>query len=514
MAATASVQGVPLPASSTADVLTYQNYYNGPISATINTSVPDPLNLINPDPDGDGIAYNGKPIYTLDQVIAQLDRNGAMWPITGSNVITYSFAEHAPGGQYNNPHLYDALGSTLDGFIPFTEEQRDAARAAIQLWDDLVAPSFVEKNGAGADIVYMNTTTGPAQAAAYTPFLGGGHGRFEKIQGDTFVNPAQADNFDLQPGGYGETTLVHETGHTLGLEHPGDYNFAVGGNITYAHDADYFQDSYQYSIMSYFNAGNTGAKGFVNWSTGFYQTPQTPMVDDIAAVQAMYGADQTTRTGDTTYGFHSTADRDVFDFTTNKNPFLTIYDAGGHDTLDLSGFSHPAVLDLREGHFSSGFGEIPDADQLNALWGTPSSVFTEAVWNAIFEGRTSNPGFLSDNIGIAYGTVIEDGVTGSGNDRLIGNDVGNHLDGGAGSDVYTGNGGADVFAISQRGYTDTITDFQAGVDKLDLSAFHIDASHLSYSGNALLVDINGDHIADLAVVSQTGAIGTGDILFG
>ena len=130
-----------MPASSTADVLTYQNYFNGPISATINTSVPDPLNLINPDPDGDGIAYNGKPIYTLDQVIAQLDRNGAMWPITGSNVITYSFAEHAPGGQYNNPHLYDALGSTLDGFIPFTEEQRDAARAAIQLWDDLVAPT-------------------------------------------------------------------------------------------------------------------------------------------------------------------------------------------------------------------------------------------------------------------------------------------------------------------------------------------------------------------------------------
>jgi len=513
VATTASVQGVILPTSSTTDVLTYQGQYSGSISTTINTSVPNLLDLRNPDPDGDGIAYNGKPIYTLDQVIAQLDRNGAIWPITGNGTITYSFAEHAPGGQFNNPHV--GLSDTVAGFESFNAEQRDAARDALQLWDDLIAPSFREINGAGADIVYMNTNTGPAQAAAYTPFLDGTHGRYGHVQGHTFVNQDQPDNFDLQPGGYGETTLVHETGHTLGLEHPGDYNFAVGGTITYAHDATYFQDSYQYSIMSYFNAGNTGAVGYVNWATGgYYQTPQTPMIDDIAAVQAMYGADLTTRTGDTTYGFHSNADRDVFDFTTNINPFLSIYDAGGHDTLDLSGFSHPAVLDLREGHFSSGFGEQADAVQLDAMYGLDPTVFTQAVWTAIFEGRTSNPGFLSDNIGIAYGTIIEDGVTGSGNDRLIGNDVGNRLDGGAGSDTYTGNGGSDVFVISQAGFGDTITDFQAGVDKLDLSAFHIDASHLSHSGNTLLVDINGDGHADLAVLSQTGLIGTGDILFG
>ena len=71
-------------------------------------------------------------------------------------------------------------------------------------------------------------------------------------------------------------------------------------------------------------------------------------------------------------------------------------------------------------------------------------------------------GFLTDNIGIAYGTIIEDGVTGSGKDTLMGNDVGNRLDGGAGGDTYTGNGGADVFVISQKGFTDTITDFQSG----------------------------------------------------
>ena len=33
----------------------------------------------------------------------------------------------------------------------------------------------------------------------------------------------------------------------------------------------------------------------------------TPMVHDIYAGAAIYGADMTTRTGDTTYGFHATA---------------------------------------------------------------------------------------------------------------------------------------------------------------------------------------------------------------
>ena len=497
--------------SSSTDTIHYQNRFSAALPASPMT-FPDVQNLIDPDPDHDGIAYNGKPIFTTDQAAQQLDRGGAIWPITGNNTITYSFAEHAPGGQYNSPKNADSLGATVDGFSPFTAEQRDAARAAIQLWDDLIAPSFVEKNGAGADIVYMNTTTGPAQAAAYTPFYQGTHGKYAKIQGDTFVNPDQADNFDLQPGGYGQTTLVHETGHAIGLEHPGDYNYAVGGNITYAHDAEYFQDSYQYTIMSYFNAGNTGAKGYVNWATGgSYQTPQTPMIDDIAAVQRMYGADLTTRTGDTTYGFNSNAERAVFDFTVNKNPFLTLYDAGGHDTLDLSGFSHPAVLDLREGHFSSGFGEQANAAQLNAMYGVN---FSQATWTAIFEGRTNIQGFLSDNIGIAYGTVIEDGRTGSGNDVLIGNDVANRLDGGAGNDKYTGGLGADIFVISQKGFTDTITDFKSGEDKLDLSAFHIDASAVHAAGNNLLIDVDGNGTADLAVVSQAGPIHIADIFFG
>lgn len=492
-------------AMSSANVLNFENAYQGKL---VTGEFAEPQELPDPDPDGDGIAYNGKPIFTVEEAAAQLNRTGAIWSTT-NGTITYTFAEHAPGGQYNNKHV--GIGDYVEGFAAFTPEQRDATREAIALWDDLIAVDFVEKNGAGADIVYMNTSTGPAQASAYTPFLNGGHGRFGKIQGDTFVNQEQADNFDLSPGGYGFTTLVHETGHGIGLSHPGDYNFAVGGNITYAHDAEYFQDSYQFSMMSYFHAGNTGATGFVNWATGgYYQTPQTPMVHDIAAAQAMYGIETTTRTGDTTYGFNSTADRAVFDFETNLNPFVTIYDAGGHDTLDLSGFYGDVTLDLREGEYSSGYAQ-PDYDVLNAIFFEAPDEF----WDALYAGDLApNPGFLSDNIGIAYGTVIEDGVTGAGHDTLIGNDVANWLDGGGGSDTYTGGGGADTFVFNDTGWYEFITDFESGADWIDLSGFGIDASNVAIAGDTLWVDSDGNGGFDLAIVSQADEIALNDILFG
>jgi serralysin len=425
--------------------------------------------------------YSPPPLATNDQIANQLV--SGYW-----------------GG--DSHHFNVAQGGTITVNIStLNAGEQTLARAALQEWTDIIGVRFQEVLTSSAQIRFDNTedTSGNPIAATDARWSNG-----IETSAHVHISSSWVNRYGTSLYSYSMQTYVHEIGHALGLGHAGNYN----NTATYPYDALFQNDAWSTSIMSYFDQQqNTyfGGRGFtVNFAV-------TPMAADILAMQQLYGLSTTTRTGDTTYGFNSNADRDVFDFTKNENPFLTIYDAGGHDTLDLSGFSHPAVLDLREGHFSTGFGAVPDADQLNAMWGTD---YGQALWNAIFEGRTNIPGFLSDNIGIAYGTIIEDGVTGSGNDRLIGNDVANHLDGGAGNDVYTGNGGADIFAISQGGYADTITDFQAGVDKLDLSAFHIDASHLSYSGNALLVDINGDHIADLAVISQTGAIGTGDILFG
>jgi len=141
-----------------------------------------------------GTAPNGKKYLTLDGAIANLTRTGGQWNVGGNGVITYTFLDKNPGGQYNNPHE-TYLGGLVSEFTPFTADQRDAARASIALWDDLIAPKFVEKNGKGADIVFMNTGDGgPGQAAAFIPQYGG---KYNKINGDVYVNAGQGDNFDL-----------------------------------------------------------------------------------------------------------------------------------------------------------------------------------------------------------------------------------------------------------------------------------------------------------------------------
>jgi Ca2+-binding RTX toxin-like protein len=66
---------------------------------------------------------------------------------------------------------------------------------------------------------------------------------------------------------------------------------------------------------------------------------------------------------------------------------------------------------------------------------------------------------------------FENIVSGSGDDRLIGDALGNLLDGNEGADTLTGGGGADIFVFdwnARRG-VDTVTDFEVGSDLIHLS---------------------------------------------
>lgn len=514
-------------------------------------------------PDLVGTFIRGKEVLPhgpneLGTVAWQLDAGVALTPHKG--VITFAFPDSTvKGGIYNSPH-WDAIYNFYDapGYTPFTQAQRVGARQSIQNWDDLIAPTFKEVNGAGAaDITFQNTYTNmPGEGAhAYYPY-DFGYRASKHVESDVWTNDPRVDPSLLQlyPGGYGMQAVNHEIGHTLGLSHPGNYNATddndgdgVPDPITYQNDAFYFQDSQQYTIMSYFDSYETGAQP-IDWSVLRLMYPSTPMVDDVYVIQQKYGADMTTRAGDTTYGFNATADvkNEAMSFHTgDASTIFTIWDAGGKDTLDLSGYYTDSVIDLRQGAYSSagGWGAYDPAvagtdpstmdhaaalaiiDANNAAAGLGPRTLTGAnadllgsdyYYKLYFEGHlparnadgtpavdeNGNPIYLNEglawkditgsddghylmeqNIGIAYGAIVENAIGGHGDDRINGNEANNFFTGGDGDDTFIiadYDGEAAGKAIVDNSI-DTITDFHTGEDKIDLTSFGSDVSNLDYS---------------------------------
>lgn len=340
--------------------------------------------------------------------------------------LTYGFPDSA--SDYVSGSTY--YGEE-DYYLPLGENGHDMIAAAAASWGAVSGLSFtLAADGASADIRVSGSEL-VGTAWAYTPEFPG------SAAGDIWVGSDKSYNSlynsasgTVYVGSYEYYVALHEFGHSLGLKHP----HQAYGSSTLVMSTEV--DSIEYSVMSYRSYLGAGTGG-LTVSSGNY--PQSLMMLDLAAIQSMYGANYSTLSGDTVYRFDP-SDGEMFvdgggtGATVKNVVFRTLWDGNGHDTIDLSAYVTDVAADL-----APGGAILFDATGTlqRARLGQDTDGYIYAVGNVfmslLYNGDTRS--------------LIEDIVTGSGDDSLYGNVADNRFDAGSGDDVIDGLSGTDTAVV-------------------------------------------------------------------
>lgn len=396
--------------------------------ATINLDFPDSTDVIS---------------ATVGELTEFFGTDGLVIPGTTGTTVTYSFATPENSGLTN-------IGADTSLFREIADNLRDIIRAAFDEVSRYIDITFVEVEsgssqegsrhleiaGTGGEggqfIANLDPETGSAMGTG--GFIHMGIADFA-TDGNRSLLLADDEQFNDGTFPLFKAIFLHELGHSLGLGHPVSDNAIVPFEVqSLARLPDEFNTT-QFTVMG--GPSNLGSstppalQTLVNQNVSFFITPDTLGLLDVLALQRLYGANTTVTQGNNTYTFKP-----------DQALFQAIYDADGVDTFDFQNQTVGVEVDIREGAFSSA-----------GLLETKSGV------NA---GSTPPMVQVSNNIAVAFNTVIEnvigsslpDNIRGnSADNRLVGNDGGDTIDGAEGNDRLLGGGGDDLLAGGSGGDT-------------------------------------------------------------
>jgi serralysin len=245
---------------------------------------------------------------TGDNVIDSLT-NGYRWSLDGSRTVDYSISGGFSGEFWNAPAtVAQYMGAALSTFSYYANINFNYVGSFSTPTTAGQAGSEINLSLDGANRFFSSTNSwaiGFFPSPTYAQYQAG----------DIFLNLLSAANTlpSYEPGSKGWFVLLHELGHTLGLKHPHDSGGT--GRPTFAQVGELSLDKDIATIMSY----NDDA----SWNQ-FGWNPATPMILDVLALQALYGKNQSTNAGNSTFQL------------TQTNFYTTLWDASGIDTLDAS----------------------------------------------------------------------------------------------------------------------------------------------------------------------------------
>lgn len=368
------------------------------------------------------VSYTGNP--EIDGVLS-----GVRWSALN---LTYSFAAT---GSASVGNLLNVQVQTLDSV------QQQAITSILKMAESITGLRFtkVADTKTSQGTLRFGESATELTASGYYPGS-------QATAGDAWFNLLAYNTPKV--GNYAFLTMMHEIGHTLGLDHGHEGSTALPAN----------HDSLEYSVMTY--------RSYVGGPTGGYSVrdgsyPRSFMLNDLAALQYMYGGNYGTNAGNTVYKWSPTTGELSINgagkgAASTNTIFETIWDGGGTDTYDFSAYTTALRVDINPGAWTT-----TSAAQLAVLG--PGQVARGNIASAyLYNGNTAS--------------MVENVRGGTGNDVIVGNVIANKLEGGDGNDTLYGGAGRDTLAGGNGNdffvfhtalgttNTDTISDFKHDID--------------------------------------------------
>ena len=375
--------------------------------------------------------------------------SGYFWGEPGYGIdLTYSFADSSS----NFSDAYDRQALAQKNFSQNPSDIfKTTVKEVLELFSNISLLNFFEVQETDNVVGHLRfgTTSVENSAFAWLPYEG------FSAAGDSWYNSTNNwfnDPYALMDGTYWNQTIIHEVGHALGLAHSQESNQI--SYRTYGIDAP---DGSEHNALPYTNMAYPEYVGDPpDGLENYLSRPTNLMIDDVAAIQHLYGVNEQYNISDNIYQI------DTFDMGSynalygDQYIYASIWDAGGIDTISWSTQNSSATIDLNHGAFSS-FGNITG----------PNDTDLDKPYMQDGDGL----------LGIGYNVIIENAIGGTGSDTIVGNQIENILYGGAGSnvkDILSGGAGADIFvacladASSDLSSADVIKDFSDGIDLIGL----------------------------------------------